>query len=87
MLTLKKIKIFRSYKGDVDLWAKVGSRKEKALIEEEDWYLIESLIQDIKLVKKELASTQFSDALEIKISDNCEDVQTINLLKAFAQSH
>jgi hypothetical protein len=86
MLTPEKIKAFKFFNGDIDLWARIGSRKEKALMEEEDWYLIENLIQDIKLVNKGLASSQFSDALEIKISDSCEDVETIKSLTALAEN-
>jgi len=80
MITLEKIKIYNNFKGDIDKWIRIGSKIEKVQMEDEDWYVIDGLIQDIKLVKKNLTSNEFAEKLEIRIIDNCDTVETISQL-------
>jgi hypothetical protein len=84
MITEDKLKIFERYDGDSDSWARNGSEKEKVVMTDDDWYIIESLIQDLFLVKNGLASLQFKDALNIKLKEKCDVEKTINQLKYLA---
>jgi hypothetical protein len=81
MITKKKIEIFNRYNGDIDKWARNNSNKEKLLIEDNDWYLIDSFLQDLFLVKKRLASSGFITNLQNKLIENCENEETITQLK------
>lgn len=67
MITEDKVKIYKRYNGDIDSWARSGSKKEKSIIIDEDWYVIDGLIQDLSLVKKGLASSGFSETLNVKL--------------------
>lgn len=84
MLTQEKIKIYNSFQGDIDGWARMGSRKEKAIMNDGDWFLIDGLLQDIQLVKKGLASKEFSDTLQRRLIENCDNPETINQLRKVA---
>lgn len=82
MITQDKIKIYKRYSGGIDSWTRSGSKKEKLVINDDDWYIIDGLIQDLSLVKKGLASPIFSNDLNNKLKMNCENEETIQELKA-----
>jgi len=54
---------------------------------DEEWFLISNFIQDIRLVKKGLASKEFSENLDKRIKENCDNEDTINLLKKLANEN
>lgn len=77
VITINKIKIYERFNGDADGWARVGSKEEKSIINDEDWSLIEGFIQDINLVKKGLASETFMNSLNERLKEKCDSEQTI----------
>lgn len=81
MITKDKIKIYRKYRGDIDSWVKNGSKKEKLIMNDEDWYLIDGLIQDLFLVNKGLVSLAFDNDLNNRLKEKCDSEETIQLLK------
>lgn len=85
MITKNKIEIFNRYNGDIDGWARSNSNKEKLLIEDNDWYLIDSFLQDLFLVKEGLTSNEFIMNLEDKLIENCDNGETIIQLKKIAK--
>ncbi len=84
MITQEKVKIYNRFQGDIDGWARRGSKKEKSIMSDVDWSLIDSLVQDIRLIQKELTSKEFSDALQIRLSENCNNPETISQLEKIA---
>lgn len=55
MINLKKIKIFNKYSGDIDVWARFAKKKnEREIMIDNDWILIEEIIQNIGSIKKNL---------------------------------
>jgi hypothetical protein len=85
MITEEGIKIFINYLGDIDNWARRGSKKDKLTIKDKDWYLIDNLIQDVILVKKGLTSMEFESNLKNRLKENCDGEDSINQLKRFAE--
>lgn len=81
MITQDKIKIFKRYSGDIDSWARSASKKEKLIINDNDWYIINGLIQDLSLMKKGLTSLTFSNNLNKRLMENCDSDETIQALK------
>lgn len=81
MITMCKLKIYTNFKGDGDSWLRFGSKREKALINDEDWFLIDGLMQDIQLVKKGLTSKEYSLSVHNRLIENCDNLETIELLK------
>ncbi len=62
------------------MWSRATSRKENAIMKDADWALLDSLLQDIKLVKEGYASKGFEQSLNKKIAESCENEATINKL-------
>lgn len=87
MVTENKIKIYRRHNGNIDSWARSGSEKEKSIMTDEDWYIINDLIQDLSLMKKGLASSSFSEDLNIKLKEICDTTSTVNKLQKLAQNN
>ena len=56
-------------------------------MEDADWYLIENLLQDLKLVSKGQASNEYSEALKERIQLNCRDAETIEELKSLIEQN
>ena len=84
MITEDKIKIFKRYNGDIDSWARSGSKKEQLIINDDDWYMIEALVQDLFIVKERLSSLEFNNTLISKLKESCDGEETINHLKKLA---
>ena len=84
MITKEKLSIYARYNGDNDAWARSGSRKEHSLIEDQDWYTIDGLIQDLSLILKGLASTSYNENINVKLSNLCDSEETIRELKKMA---
>ena len=84
MITQDKIKIYKKYSGDIDGWARSGSKIEKTVINDNDWYIIDGFIQDLTLVKKGLTSQTFNDNLNNRLRGNCDNEETIQALETIA---
>ena len=54
MITKQKITIYLKYQ-NIDNFARIASAKEKNILGDKDWALIENLIQDIHLLKNNMA--------------------------------
>ena len=84
MITEDKIKVYKRYDGDIDGWARSGSKKEKSIMSDEDWYVIDGLIQDLSMVKKGLASSGFNENLNVKLKEMCDSDSAVNQLQKLA---
>ena len=86
MITENKIKVYKKYNGDIDNWARNNSKKERLIISDDDWYLIDELIQDLVLIKKQLTSSKFNNSLSEKIVGYCENQKVISQLEKLANT-
>lgn len=73
MITLEKLNTYKSYNGDIDGWARSGPSWQKQVMTDEDWFLIENLIQDLTLVQRGLAAPDFIENLNNRLKDKCND--------------
>jgi len=81
MITKEKIHIYNKFKGNIDSWTRTGSKKEQTIMTDGDWYLIDSLLQDIQIVSKGLSSNEFSINLQNRLIENCENEEIIGQIK------
>lgn len=81
MITKEKIKIYEYCDGDVDKFSH-ASKSHKKIMSGDDFFLITRLIQDIVIVKNNLASKEFQDKVEKSLQENCDGLGTILLLKS-----
>ena len=79
MLNLEKLKRYKSYGGDIDHFARIWGNNANDIISEEDFFVITQLIQNLILLRNNLASEDFKNEIETKMTDqfgseysNCE---------------
>jgi hypothetical protein len=86
MITIEKIKIYIKFNGDIENWVRNDSKNEKSRMSDDEFFLIDTFIQDLRLVKKGLTSVQFENNLNSRLKENCDGEQSINKIKNFADA-
>lgn len=81
MITKEKVQIYKYFNGDIDGWARTGTKEQKAIMKDRDWLLIEELVQDMSLIKKGLASESYINVINEKLQANCDSNETIQEIK------
>ncbi len=83
MITTEKLTIYQRFNGDSDGWSQFGSEADRAAMDDDDWMVIDGLIQDILLVKTGLAADAFIKSVDEQLKELCDDENTIAVLKRF----
>jgi hypothetical protein len=86
MITIEKINIYKYFNGNIDSWARVGTKEQKAIMNDKDWLLIDDLIQDIRLLEKALVSEIYMKTINERLNENCDSEETISELKKMTVS-
>jgi hypothetical protein len=81
MLNSKMLKIYTKYNGDIDLFSRIGSNVEKMCVSTENWFLVDRLIQDLRVLKKGLGSIVLEESVNEELIQVCENDDVINELK------
>ena len=72
---------YRRYGGDIDAWA----RQDKSnTLSDDEWYLIEDIIQDLIIVKRGCASKNFQSELQNKLKEVVESEKVVSELQKMA---
>lgn len=82
MITRDKLKIYKKYSGDIDGWARVGKKSELEIMSDDDWTLVDELLQNLELVEKGLASDSFKSQTLDKLNSACDSEKTKQELKS-----
>ncbi len=64
MLSIRHLKVYESFGGDIDGWARSG---DTSIINDADWYLIDELVQDLNMLKSGLASKSLEATIRDKL--------------------
>ncbi|GAA0880027.1 hypothetical protein GCM10009119_29970 [Algoriphagus jejuensis] len=80
MITHEKLRIFEKYNGDTDGFARTGKKSEKEIFDTQDWLLIDSMVQDLELIKNGLCSKKFELMTFEKLND-IFDSKSIEMIK------
>jgi hypothetical protein len=83
MITLDKLKIYKNHGGDVDEWARTNANCKD--INNEDWSLISSLLQDLFIVKSGLAAEAFIIELDKKLVENFDNEPSMTFLRSLVK--
>lgn len=73
MITLEKLKEYEEYHGYYDGFYIQKVKKGINITSDDEWYLIKDLIQDLLLIKKEVASKEFAENVYERLHDNCNN--------------
>jgi hypothetical protein len=79
MITSNKLAIYREFDGKVDIWQIKGCPKGTEIVEA-DWYEIMNLLQEATLMKRNLASPDFSEQIRRKLSEATDSQETARAL-------
>lgn len=80
MITAEKIRIYKKYLGNIEDWDRFGKKNHKKSMNYDDWVLMDSILDDLFLVKNGLASDSFQKKTYTKLEDSCDTVKTQNEL-------
>lgn len=81
MITYKKLKLYRKYKGNADMFQLSAWWWERKRINGDEWQLINQLLQDLKMTNNGLAVLSYAEGVESTIRENFEDEEAIASLK------
>ena len=81
MLTIKKIKIYNKFGGDIDGFSRGRKMSQQNLFNDNDWSLIDEFEQDIKLISDRVVSKEYREKALIKLNKNC-DLETKEYFKS-----
>jgi hypothetical protein len=84
MITKEKLSIYQRYDGDSDGWARANVPREQAAMVDEDWREIDELLMQVSLVKKELATKSFADAVRLQLEKSTADASVAAQIFAIA---
>jgi hypothetical protein len=87
MITKEKTIVYKKYQGDIDICARSSRKKEKELIEDRDWSLIENFIQDIKLVQRGLAADSYAADLQERLKTYCDSQEIIDEIQKLVEEN
>lgn len=82
MITEKAIAVYKRFDGDIDSWARYGTSKDKLALTDQEWFIIDSLLQDLKLIESNFASEDYINKIETQFSLHIEGESAISLLKS-----
>jgi hypothetical protein len=69
MITAEKLKTYKRYRGDVDAWARGSLFGSSDDITDQDWAMIDELLQSLTIVRGGLASPEFVAKTNAQIAD------------------
>ena len=84
MLTLAKIRVYRKYGGDIDGYARAKNPHDCPLVTDEEWFLIDSLVQKLMLVKNGKTSPEYANRISAEVYQCVEGEEALNELMEIA---
>lgn len=85
MLTLDKLNVHQRFNGDLDGWARTTGGSDDSGMRDEDWFLIDELLQGLALLASGQASPAYAAALEQRLLDATADEATRQALRDLAR--
>ena len=84
MITAEKLKIYRRFGGDGDGWVRMGTRREKKIMTDQDWAEIDQLFQRLRIEKSGVAADNYIMETERMIAEYVENVRVANEMRECA---
>ncbi len=82
MINKQKIEIFKKYNGDIDGFSRFGKKREKDIFSDGDWSEIDSVLQDLEMIKNGLCSIDYKKRTEEKLNQKFDN-ESIDLIKKY----
>lgn len=85
MLTLDKLNVYQRFGGDLDGWARTTGDRDDSGMRDEDWFLIDELLQGLAQIASGQASQAYAAAHEQRLLDATADEATRQALRDLAR--
>ncbi len=83
MITVLHVEVYKKYGGDDDGFYHCATPAEKAIfLGHKHWSLIETLLQDLSIIKNGLASVSFINSTDETLNENCYNEEAIQAIKS-----
>ena len=73
------LRVYLKYNGDIDMFARIGRKRERQLCEPNDWDVIDDFFQRLEMIEKGLCSAEFKKKTLAEIK-KITDTADYNLL-------
>ncbi len=80
-ITKEHVEIFNHYGGDGDAFIRIGTEREKEIMNYDLWKCIEDLVQNMTLLKNNSASNKYSEEIKKEIKDKCSNQEVVKMLE------
>lgn len=74
MINNEKILIYKKYEGNLDAWARIATYEEKKAMSDDDWYLIDDLIQNVVISRPDMMQILKRNVENKKVMDEILDI-------------
>lgn len=78
-ITSEMLRVYLKYNGDIDMFARIGRKRERQLCEPNDWDVIDDFFQRLEMIEKGLCSAEFKKKTLAEIK-KITDTAAYNLL-------
>jgi len=85
MITFEKLRIFARYKGDGDMFWRSARQIERQVLTNDDWHLIDTLLQDATVVSRQLGSDQRTVEAMKRLTENSENDRVVSEITRLAE--
>lgn len=68
MITEEMLAIYARFHGDMDGFARAGSARDRALMSQAQWYVLDAFLLELHAVKARLASPVYAEQIESRLS-------------------
>jgi len=80
MITNEKLRIYERFNGDADEFSRWATPGERNLITDQEWNLIDELVQNVSIIQAGLASSGFEAKVRERVSEAIDDRQVRDVL-------
>lgn len=84
MITIEKLKEYEEFHGYYDGFYFQKVKNDENLTSEDEWFLIDELVQEFNLVKKGLASVNFRNKLKIRLEQSFDSQESLEYFQHIA---
>jgi len=86
IITSEKLRIYERFHGDIDGFARGGKLGERLSITDEDWHLIDEILQSLVIVQAGRANPEFEASVRARLLGAAQDEQVFERLCQLAKS-
>lgn len=81
MITIDKLKVYQKYGGDIDMWSRGASNRDRSIMDDRDWSNIDKAIQLLTIIQNGHASPELQLRTQEFLSEIVDTEDAIQFLR------